>query len=341
MAALFASGAGGDVKVGVVGVGIAGASHLFDLASSDQFTIAAVCARRRSRAVEAAEWYGAQQVFDDPAAMIAATPLEALVIATPPEVTPAVMRSAWAAGVPTLVDKPAAATDSGLARLAESAAASGWRAVVAYNRRYQQHVHQARDLLASARTAVTAVECVWRGPFVQRFSSAETYRQHAAWGHGVVLDTASHILDTLHFLGFAPLTVTRAQLIQGPSGADVEADITLRWEERDLPVDIRICDDSDEDQWTIRVETTNGTLRLTRDRMVSDLRHPVTVAAVDLHRPVEDLPALAHGGTPLGASLPEAVQVLTVIAQIRAAATRRRPWLRPRAKALGRLNGAC
>lgn len=341
MAAVVPSSTGGRMNVGVVGVGIAGASHLFDLASSDQYAIAAVCARRRNRAIEAAERYGAQAAFDDPADMITQARLDAVVIATPPETSPAVARVALDAGLPTLIDKPAAPTASALTEVAALTGAS--RAVVTYNRRYQQHLHEARDLLApSARATVTGVECEWGGPFAHRFTSSDTYRLHAGWGHGVVLDTASHILDTLQFLGIAPLAVDHARLTRGQTGADVAASIDLRWLPNGVPVSIRIHDDPGDDRWAIVANTTKGTLALTREEMVSNLNgHPVAVGAVGIHRPVDDLPKLANGWKPLGATLTEAIAVLATIDQVRAVATRRRPWQRPRAKALGRLNGAC
>lgn len=343
MAAIVPSSTGGRMNVGVVGVGIAGASHLFDLASSDQYAIAAVCARRRNRAIEAAERYGAQAAFDDPADMIAQARLDAVVIATPPETSPAVARVALDSGLPTLIDKPAAPTASALAQVAADADASSGKAVVAYNRRYQQHVHEARDLLApSVRATVTGVECEWGGPFAHRFTSSDTYRPHAGWGHGVVLDTASHILDTLQFLGIVPLVVEHARLTRGQTGADVAASIDLRWLPNGVPVSIRIHDGPGEDRWAIVANTTEGTLALTREGMVSNLSgHPVAVGAVDIHRPVDDLSELVNGRKPLGATLTEAIAVLATIDQIRAVATRRRPWQRPRAKALGRLNGAC
>lgn len=332
------------MRVGVIGTGVAGSSHLFDLASSDRYSVAAVCARRRHRAAEAARLYGARSVFDDPAALLAETRLDAVVIATPPHTTPTVVRLALGLGLPTLIDKPAAATAAALDQVLTDSALAFVGAVVGYNRRYQRHVHHARELIASEEPGtVLSVECRWTGPFTHRFASGDTYRQGVEWGDGVVLDTASHIFDTLGFLGIAPLVAERAHLAQGSHGADVAANLRLRGGDgHGAPVSVRICDCPGDERWTIVVNAAVGSLALTRTGLRGNWRRrPVQLPASDLRRPVDDLSNIADSRPTLGASLPDAVTVLALVDQVRTIAARRRSWLRPRAKALGRLNGAC
>jgi len=330
------------MRVGVIGTGIAGSSHLFDLASNDRFTIAAVCARRRHHAEEAARLYGVPAVFDDPAEMLAAQRLDAVVVATPPDVTPAVVRMAQRAGLPALVDKPAAPTAGMLDQPGQARVPAAYT-VIAYNRRYQRHVYHARDLLTEADAGtLTRVECEWAGPFTDRYAFGDTYRRHVGWGNGVVLDTASHILDTLAFLGITPLVIEDAHLTRGPRGADVAASIRLHSSGKAAPVSVRINDAPGDDTWTIVINSTAGTIALTRTALRGTWHaRPVYTAASDIRRPVDDLLAIAEHQPTLGASLPEAVATLKLIDQVRHMAAGRRPWQRPRAKALGRLNGAC
>jgi predicted dehydrogenase len=330
------------MRVGVIGTGIAGSSHLFDLASSDHFTIAAVCARRRHRAVEAAQRYGVPSVFDDPADLLAQPQLDAVVIATPPHITPTVTCMALGIGVPVLVDKPAAPTAALLDQVQQVRGATAC-VIVAYNRRYQRHVHHVRSLLADAEPGtLSRVECEWAGPFTHRYAEGDTYRRSVGWGHGVVLDTASHIVDTLAFLGFASLEVTDAHLTRGPHGADIAARVELRCVRHDAPVSVRITDVPGDETWTIAISLTAGKIALTRTELTGTWHgRPLHNVASDIRRPVDDLIALTERRATLGASLPEAVAVLTLIDQVRDRATDPRPWRRPRAKALGRLNGAC
>ncbi|HLL66949.1 MAG TPA: Gfo/Idh/MocA family oxidoreductase [Micromonosporaceae bacterium] len=331
--------------MGVVGVGIAGSSHLFDLASNEQFTIAAVCGRRPDRVAAAADLYGASRIYDDPAAMIRTARLDGIVIATPPDVSPPVLAMSLQAGLPTLIEKPGARTAAALDQVAHQAGPAAALAVVAYNRRYQHHVRYARHLLRSDGIGpLTHVDCRWVGPFTRRYASNETYRIGVQRGDGVLLDTASHIVDTLMYLGIGSLVVRRARLDSGPTGADVAARLELYSSSHCLPVSVRIEDrDSlSEDSWTMTVRGMRGNFRLDRVELTAHGEGGLmAVAASDLRRPVDDLLDAAVGQSALGASMTQASAVLAVIDQVRDVAESRRPWLRPRAKALGRLNGAC
>jgi predicted dehydrogenase len=332
------------MRVGVIGVGVAGSSHLFDLASSDKFDLVAVCSRRHERAVEAAALYGAPLAYDNPHAMLAEADLDGVVIATPPDATPAILRMTLAAGLPALVDKPGAPSAALLDAVKRDAREATARTAVAYNRRYQSHIQHARELLArEALGAVAEVHCTWTGPFRHRYTGGDTYRRQARWGQGVVLDTASHIIDTLAHLGFAPLEVRHARLTPGRSGADIEADIDLYRQPDGIPISIEITDNNEGENWTINVRGSDGHAHLTRTELaVRHGRGQVNAVASDLRRPVDDLLDLASGRGAYGATLDEAITVLRVIDQVRTlAGGHGRPWLRPRAKALGRLNGAC
>jgi predicted dehydrogenase len=330
------------MRVGVVGVGVAAQSHLLDLVSSSEFTVDALCASRIERARPVADRYGVASAFDDLDRMLAEVPLDALVIATPPTVTPDMAARGFARGLPAVIDKPAGGSAAQLDGTFRSGGRRPVRAAVAYNRRYQSHVRTARTLLARDEIgSLHSVECRWSGPFTHRYTCGQTHRQYAGWGDGVVLDTASHMLDTLMFLGIRPLSVLRARLTSGPSGADVSADMYVGCELVAQPVRLSIHDGDDVESWKILLRGSRGELHLNRAGMTGTIKGgPVAEAASDLRRPVDDLLALAGGGQPCGASLPEALDVLAVIDEIRTAASRHR-WLRPRAKALGRLNGAC
>ncbi|MDG4795493.1 Gfo/Idh/MocA family oxidoreductase [Micromonospora sp. WMMD1082] len=327
------------MRVGVIGVGVAGSSHLFDLASDARFRIEAVCARRLHRATDAAARFGAPRAYDNAATMIRDVDLDAVVLATPPDIIAAVLRPALAAGLAILIDKPAAVDAATLVNLA-----AGAHTTVTYNRRYQTHVHRARQLITDgALGPITAVRCTWSAPFDRRYSSPETYRQHVGWGNGVVLDTASHIIDTLIYLGVTPLAVDKARLVPNDNGADVAAAITLRWTGPHIPVSVRIQNQDDEqDEWNIAIHGRSGHLNLTRKQLTATCwNQHMSVAATDARRPVEDLLDITNGRRGHGATWEEAIAVLEVIDQIRQRATVRRVWIRPRAKALGRLNGAC
>lgn len=331
------------MNIGVIGAGIAGQSHLFDLLSDPRFTVTAVCAAHAATAAEIAQLYGIPQSYDDPHRMLADEAFDGLVIAVPPAVTPAILHRAVTMRQPIVVDKPAASGPAPLRQILRVPARSALDVSVAYNRRYLHHVHTARALLANHHDDATAITCDWSGPFSHRFRHGATYRRTAGFGDGVLVDTASHIIDTLTFLGFANPTVHTAHLTGADGQADIAATLTLTWGTRAIPITINIHDDGADDEWSITVSASNGQLDLTRDHLMGHwYGEPQHHPANDICRPSEDLLRLADGRPPYGATLHEAADVLDTIHDARQAATpARRPWNRPRAKALGRLNGAC
>jgi predicted dehydrogenase len=328
------------MKVGVVGVGVAGASHLFDLVSDDRFSVVAVGASRIDRARRAADLFNVPLAFADPAIMFETGELDGVVVATPPSVTAGIVGAALRAGLPTLIDKPAAASADELEAVDRNAHHT--RAAVAYNRRYLDHVIQGRAILSDGRLGVlTTIGCEWRGPFEQRFATGDTFRAKTGWGHGVLLDTVSHIIDMLLYLGVGPLVAERAVLATSPTGADTGGRIALQCVGSEPMITLRIVDDPLED-WRVEIRGTGGHLTVSRSGVSGRCRgQTIDRSAAETRRPVDDLLDLADGRPALGATLTEAIDVLRVIDQIRAVAHHGRRWSSPRAKALGRLNGSC
>lgn len=332
------------MRVCVAGVGVAGSSHVFDLVSDERFEVVGVCAANPAHAKAVGDEFGVPALAST-AQLLALPGLEGVVLATPPQVTPLLLREASSRGLIALVEKPGAVTAAALR------AVTGARAAVAYNRRYQGHVGRAgTELAAGTVGAPRSVVCRWRAPFRERYTTAASHRPSVQFGEGVLLDTACHIVDTLRFLGFAQLSVVSAELVAvdaARQGPDVEARLGLL-DAGDTVVRVDIGEGPVE-EWELTVSGPNGTLTLDREQLVVAVRGApaVTVTAPmaaqpDDGRPVEDLLRLGVGHVPLGACLEEAACCLDVLDAARAlAGGTRRHWLRPRAKALGRLNGSC
>lgn len=331
------------MKTAVIGAGIAGTSHLFDLVSSDDFDVVAVCTSHGESARAAAATFGIPAACSDVDELLAVHAPDAVVIAVPPHQTPGILSRCLTAGAWVLADKPAAPTGAALRAVIDHVGPLAQRARVAYNRRYQEHVACAREVIAAGVLGpLTSVDCQWAGPFTFRYTSGATHRSTAGPGNAVLLDTACHVLDTLAVLGLAPLAVDAAELTVLPSGAEVAAEIRLVGPGRQIPVTVSIRDHGKNDEWRITVRGQCGYLELDRRELRGEHRGvPVRQAASD-SRPVDDLLLLAAENPTHGASLEEAARVLETIDQVRVAAgLGKRAWVRPRAKALGRLNGAC
>ncbi|ONI91744.1 hypothetical protein ALI22I_07710 [Saccharothrix sp. ALI-22-I] len=334
------------MRVAVIGTGIAGRSHLLDLVTNPRFDTCAVLAQRPGRAQLVAREFGIAAAFTNVTAMLEAVNPDAVVVATPPAVTPTILRTVIDHGCLALADKPAGARAAHLHELLHHDGATS--VVVGYNRRYQAHVRHCRSLLHEAgQLIVQQVRCTWRAPFATRYNSTDTYRHTARFGDGVLLDTAGHVLDTLIYLGLGPVAIrdTRAER-GGAAGADVAAELLLTLAgTAQGRIDIRNDDDSDADEWRIEITTNRGRLALARDTLTGFWHdQPIIMSGSDIRRPVDDLLALAEGHATYGATLNEATEVLELLDTARHHAEKagdRKRWQRPRAKALGRLNGSC
>jgi predicted dehydrogenase len=317
------------------------------LVTDDRFEVVAVCSANAARAEQAAQTFDVPRFYSDLGALVSGELPDAIVLATPPDVTPRLLRIAVAAELPVLVEKPGAATAAELRNAIDSPGTHvdrPPRVSVAYNRRYQRHVYEGRRIVSAGELGpLRDLKCQWRAPFLDRYTLGDTYRRRLTRGHGVLLDTGCHVVDTLLFLGLGPLSVTAARLVTAGGlsvGADVEAHLGLAGV-GGVPCTIDIEDGPEED-WSLTVRGEQGSMLLTRtfletvvDGCTQRMQHD------DLARPIEDLVRLSTGDSPYGASVSAAARCLTVLEAARTASSPGKPWLRPRAKALGRLNGSC
>jgi predicted dehydrogenase len=178
------------MRVGMVGVGVAGRSHLFDLATCPGMEPVAVCAASMASAGRAGAQFGIESAYDDLSAMLAEEKLDGLVVAVPPSAGDRLLPLAAASGLPVVIDKPGATSPARLRTALSTDPGFAGRAVVSYNRRYQAHVRTLKSWLAAGELgAVRNVRCIWSGPFRERYSSSGTYRCSAPFGRGVLLDT--------------------------------------------------------------------------------------------------------------------------------------------------------
>ena len=95
------------VKLGIIGIGVMGSSHVRDVSSSDFAELAAVCDIDRERADQAAALTGAK-AFYDYRDMLAQADLDGIIIATPHYDHTPISIDAMQHGIHVLVEKPIA-----------------------------------------------------------------------------------------------------------------------------------------------------------------------------------------------------------------------------------------
>lgn len=334
------------LRVGIVGTGMAAESHAFDIVSDDELELVAVCSRTSVNATSFAARFGAKQAFSSVADMLDSRLCESVVVAVPPHAVLDVTRLVLDHGQPALIEKPVATSQQALAVLADIAETAEAPAVAAFNRRYQRHVRTAVETLTSQGLGqVEHVMASWSGPYESRYTAdAPTYRSRARSRHGLIADTGSHILDLLVWMFGDALTVDSCDVTRNERGADIAATMTLGL--GDLGhVQITMSDSQPVEQRCIKVETSHGTITIDEaGAALATANGPAKfVPAGEYRRPVDDLLALRDGGTTLGASLHDALQVsqLLIAAYDQAGVPTRGRWQRPRFKPWGRLNGSC
>ena len=336
------------LRLAVIGVGIAGQSHLLDAVTTPSIEVVAVCARHQERAFHVASDFGIPAAYSDLKRMLEEQYLHAVVVATPPSVLAAHTATCLRAGIDVLSEKPLATHRYAMQELADMQCTSGRNLIVAYTRRYRTAWAAAREWIASDQIgSIVRIACHWCGPYRERYSpSATTYRadpkQRVA---GVMLNSGSHALDAILYLMGAVGGVATAELqMDQVSGVDVGGIIELH-HPSGASVILDFQDGAHEETKFVRIEGTGGKISID-DEAAHLHRHngPSTRVADSYHRrPIDDLIAARRGEPTCGASLSEAAEIVRCLIRIYEMAGQPlyMPWQRPRAKALARLSGAC
>jgi len=139
----------GPARIGIIGAGNICRLHLDGIARHpDRVRVAALCDVNLDAARARAAECGGPAVFDNPARMLAAEPLDAAIVCTPTHVRREVLAVLIQARVPTLVEKPFAETYAEAADIERTARAAG--VPVAVNQNFRRHFafDLARQVLA-------------------------------------------------------------------------------------------------------------------------------------------------------------------------------------------------
>lgn len=238
------------IRVGVAGVGHwARTAHLPALAAHPAAEVVALADPDPGNLDRSRQRYGIEACFDDPQAMLASAPMDALVIAAPHVHHYPIAAAAIARGVHVLIEKPLVLDPADGRRLAAAAEAAGVEIVVGYTWHYNEQVLTARRWIAEGRIgSIVYVQSffgsspvnLYRGePEVDvyaygagdRFDGPlkSTYSDPRLAGGGQGQTQLTHSLALLLFLtGLDPERVA-AFMEQGPAALDVVDALTLRF----------------------------------------------------------------------------------------------------------------
>ncbi|BCB21291.1 oxidoreductase [Bosea sp. ANAM02] len=136
---------------GIMGTGTIAGLFANDLGLLPQARIAAVHSRSLDKAQGFAGRFGEATAYDDEAAFLADSAIEAVYIATPNHLHATQALKAIAAGKPVLIEKPIALASADVERIAQAAAERGVFAMEALWSRFLPAVRRAREQIVAGR----------------------------------------------------------------------------------------------------------------------------------------------------------------------------------------------
>lgn len=186
---------GQHVRIGVVGTSWwTETVHLPALASHSQAEVVAICGRNRKRTGQIARQHAITGVFTDYREMFSSGLPDAVVIATPDDLHPAMALDALASGLHVLCEKPLARTAADARQMLDTAEASGrvhmmmftwrWLGVFAY-----LHTLIEDGYLGRCRDAHFLMHADYAD------AASYQWRYDPARGSGIIGDFGSHLID--------------------------------------------------------------------------------------------------------------------------------------------------
>lgn len=182
------------IRVGVVGLGKMGLSHLSMIRAHPEVTVDAV--------VDSAGYilgvlskYTGLKTFTDFEKMLESVELDAVVIATPTRFHAAMVRTALNGGLHVFCEKPLTLTAAESTELARLASARGLVTQVGYHNRFVSTFLEVKRLLdVDSIGRVTHVQAESYGPVVLK-ARGSTWRSKRTEGGGCLYDYAAHPID--------------------------------------------------------------------------------------------------------------------------------------------------
>jgi len=195
------------IRVGVVGLGKMGLSHLSILGPHPHVELVGVCDTSKYLLSVLGKYTGVP-AYDSFEALLAEARPDAVVIATPSFLHDAQVRAALEAGVHVFCEKPFTLEPASSRALTALAAERGLVTQVGYHYRYVGAFQEAKRLLdAGAIGTVTRVLAEAYGPVVLK-PKGGSWRSKAASGGGSLYDYAAHPLNLLTWYFGNPTAVS-------------------------------------------------------------------------------------------------------------------------------------
>jgi predicted dehydrogenase len=190
------------LRVGVIGGGY-GRNHILAYRSSGDVEVAAFCQRRRAEAETIAREFDIPNVFTDYRELLQLKPLDAVSIATPPNLHCPIALEAFSRGLHVLCEKPLALNSGEVEAMLAGARDANRVHMTAFNFRFIPAVRRMKELLEEgyAGERIFHLDAVWltEGRMPSDLPLGWRHRKETA-GVGVLGDTGVHLIDLVRWL---------------------------------------------------------------------------------------------------------------------------------------------
>ncbi len=200
------------IRVGIVGVGKMGLSHLALFNAHAGVTIGGIC-EPQSFVASAVESQTGIGTFKSHEKLIDEVPLDAVVVATPTSTHVETATYALQRGLSVFVEKPLSLSAAQSWQLTQSAQRAGVANQVGYHNRFIATFGEVRRLVRSGAIGeVYHVDGRAFGQVVTKPKSGFTWRAKKSEGGGCLHDYASHVVDLMNWIVGPPKSVVGARL---------------------------------------------------------------------------------------------------------------------------------
>jgi len=194
------------MKIGVIGTGSMGKSHVRVLSDIPEVQHIVISDLNASARLQTAEAYGIKSVYADYADMLEKEKPDGVIIATEPENHRQPAVDAVCCGASVLVEKPIASTMADAEAMVSAAKEKGVVFTVGHTERFNPVITKIRELLDSDELHQPYLVNTRRiGPFPKRFLGK---------ADGVLIDLAVHDLDIISYL-CGSIEKMKSQIISG------------------------------------------------------------------------------------------------------------------------------
>ncbi len=253
------------VKVGLIGAGKMGLSHLAILGAHPQVDVVGVCDTSKM-VTDVLEKYGSFRGFSDYTKMLRETSPDAVVVAVPTKFHAIIVRDLLEKGIHVFAEKPFCLNAGEGEELVNLARSRNLVNQVGYHNKFIGNFSEVKRLIEGGWLGdIYHFTGESYGPVVTK-KKADTWRSDPAEGGGCLMDYASHVIDLINYL-LAPVTTVHGAILKSVYSTGVEDAVYALLELSNKLTGVLSVNWSDE---TYRKMSTSITVIGTRGKIICD-----------------------------------------------------------------------